>query len=468
MADANRRDLDAILRTDFLSFLRKTVESLLPGTSFLNNWHLELICSRVQPVIDNRRLRLIVNAPPRSLKSNVLSVALPALLLGYNPSAKIICASYSESIANKLAYDFRQTVKSDWYKRIFPKTVIVKDTETETVTASNGFRYTASVGGSITGRGSDLIVIDDPLNASEAASKLSREQVTDWFRTTVLSRLDNPAKGSIIVGMQRLHVDDLSGFLLAQEGWEQINLPAMALEDRIIDLPGGRKFHWRRGEPLHAARLPQAELDNLKTAIGSAAFSAQYLQLPVPPQGGMLKAHWLKHVTVAPYQQSGDQIVQSWDTALKANDGNDYSVCLTFLIRRPNEVCLIDVARARLEFPELNERVIREAKKHAAKAILIEDHGSGTSLIQNVKPRLPGVIGISHHADKPTRMYSATPHLEGGMLHLPQGAPWLDDFLEEYLAFPKGRHDDQMDALSQFLNWHGDKQRTIFEVDWGY
>ena len=161
-------------------------------------------------------------------------------------------------------------------------------------------------------------------------------------------------------------------------------------------------------------------------------------------------------------------MIQSWDTALKAKDGNDYSVGLTFLKRRPNEVYLIDVVRCRMEFPELNARVVHEACKHASNVILIEDHGSGTSLIQNVKQHLSGVIGIAHHTDKPTRMYSATPLLEGGLLHLPQRAAWLEVFIEEYLAFPNGRHDDQMDALSLFLNWHGDKQRTFFEVDWGW
>ena len=414
MAISNQRKLEAILRSDFPSFLRKVFETLAPGTPFLDNWHLELLSDHVLAVVENRCPRLIVNAPPRSLKSIVFSVALPAFGLGHNPSAKIICASYSDPIAGKQAFDFRRVLNSDWYRRLFPQVDIVKDTETETATTSGGYRFTTSVGGSLTGRGGNLIIIDDPMNASEVVSKTSREHVIDWFRTTALSRLDNPATGSIIVVMQRLHVDDLSGFLLAQEGWEKITLPAIACEDRTIDLPGGRKFLWRRGEPLHAARLPQIELDRLKVAKGTANFSAQYLQTPIPPEGGMLRAHWLQYVASVPPRQAGDQVIQSWDTALKAKDGNDYSVGLTFLKRRPNEVYLIDVVRCRMEFPELNARVVHEASKHASNVILIEDHGSGTSLIQNVKQHLSGVIGIAHHTDKPTRMYSATPLLEDG------------------------------------------------------
>lgn len=216
------------------------------------------------------------------------------------------------------------------------------------------------------------------------------------------------------------------------------------------------------------ARLPHALLDNTKTSIGSPAFSAQYLQAPIPAEDAMLKKAWLRLVDAIPLRQAGDQVIQSWDTALKAKDSNDYSVGLTFLVRGRNEVYLTDVVRARMEFPELKDRVVREASNQAATTVLIEEHGSGISLIQFIKSAVLGVKGISHQSDKETRMYAATPLLEGGLLHLPKTAPWLDDFQDEFLAFPNGKHDDQMDALSQFLNWHGEKQRSFFQADWGW
>ncbi|MGH7488299.1 MAG: phage terminase large subunit, partial [bacterium] len=165
------------------------------------------------------------------MKSVVFSVALPAYLLGKDPTCKIICASYSDTIAVKLANDFRSLLSAPWYVRTFGTPNLTKDTEAETTTAVGGFRLTTSVGGSLTGRGGDLIIIDDPLNASDAASKASRERVNDWFKTSVLSRLDDPKRGAIIVVMQRLHVEDLSGVLLALGGWTHLCLPAIAPDD---------------------------------------------------------------------------------------------------------------------------------------------------------------------------------------------------------------------------------------------
>jgi predicted phage terminase large subunit-like protein len=398
----------------------------------------------------------------------IFSVALPAYLLGKDPTRRIICASYSDTIAAKLANDFRSLLRAPWYARAFGVPHLTKDTETETATSAGGFRLTTTVGGSLTGRGGDLIIIDDPLNASEAASKASRDRVNDWFRTSVLSRLDDPRLGAIIVVMQRLHVEDLSGVLLAHGGWTHLCLPAIAPEDMQVTSSKTATYHWRRGESLHPARLPLSELNRIKAQLGSYAFNAQYLQAPAPPEGGMLKRSWLRFVDTIPPYQSGDQIVQSWDTALKAKDSNDYSAGLCFLVRGANEIYLTNIVRERMEFPELVNRVIQEARASSASAVLIEDHASGTSLIQFIRETLSAVVGTSPQADKATRMYVRTPMLEGGVLRLPKNAPWLDDFLDEYLAFPNGKTDDQIDALSQFLNWQHERQREIFSVDWGW
>lgn len=225
---------------------------------------------------------------------------------------------------------------------------------------------------------------------------------------------------------------------------------------------------WLRDEPLHPGRSSLSELDRIKAQLGSYAFNAQYLQSPMPLEGGMLKRSWLGFIEAVPSKQSDDQVVQSWDTALKAKDSNDYSAGLTFLVRGPNEIYLAGIVRERLEFPKLMDTVIREAQAASANAVLIEDHGSGTVLIQYAREKIQGVIAISPQADKATRMHAVTPSLEAGALRIPKNVPWLDDFIEEYLSFPNGRHDDQIDALSQFLNWHRDRQLNHFSVDWGW
>jgi predicted phage terminase large subunit-like protein len=203
--------------------------------------------------------------------------------------------------------------------------------------------------------------------------------------------------------------------------------------------------------------------------MGNDTFNAQYLQAPVPETGNMLKREWLRKYDVLPTRQEGDQIVQSWDTAMKATETSNYSVCLTFLVRNKNEYYLVDSYRERLEFPELAKLVVAHARKWRASAILIEDKVSGTSLIQTVKRTgLQGVIPVKPSTDKASRMYGQTPKLEAGSLFPPKLASWLADFLTEYLAFPKGRHDDQIDALSQFLEWRGNRENDVFDFDFGH
>jgi hypothetical protein len=234
MTHPTPKEFDALLRSDFGVFVEKSFETLNPSIPFLSNWHIDALNHRAQRIKDQTCNRLIINLPPRTLKSMIFSVALPAYLLGKDPTRRIICASYSDTIAVKLANDFRSLLNAPWYARAFGVPDLTKDTETETTTSVGGFRLTTSVGGSLTGRGGNLIIIDDPLNASDAASKASRDRVNDWFRTSVLSRLDDPKRGAIIVVMQRLHVEDLSGILLANGGWTHLCLPAIAPEDMEV------------------------------------------------------------------------------------------------------------------------------------------------------------------------------------------------------------------------------------------
>lgn len=461
-------EFDVVLRQDFQSFAQKSFVEFNPGATWEHNWHIDAICHHLEQVRTGKITRLIINMPPRSLKSHIGSVAFPAYCLGRNPTSKFICASYSQDLAAKHASDFRRVLDSDWYGRIFGRGGLFKNTENEVQTAEGGFRFATSVGGTLTGRGGDVIIIDDPLSAAEAYSKTSRERVNSWFSTTLLSRLDNKKTGAIIVIMQRLHPEDLTGHLLKEDGWTLVCLPAIAPDDREIAIAGGQSYLWRKGEVLHEAREPLTVLEQIKRQLGTDTFNAQYLQAPLPETGNLLKPSWLQTYEMAPIRQPGDQVVQSWDTAMKATDTSDYSVCLTFLVRNKNQYYLTDLYRDRPEFPELTKLVMSQAQKARTDAILIEDSASGTSLIQTVRRAgLQGVIPMKPTVDKATRMYGQTPKLEAGSLFIPKSAPWITEFLEEYLAFPKARHDDQVDSLSQFLIWRTNQEDNYFSFDFG-
>ena len=223
--------LAALLRSDLRSFIRKSFHTVLPGTPYLPNWHIDAIAHQLMRVHNGETSRLLINQPPRSLKSLSVSVVYVAWLLGHDPSRRVIVVSYANDLAAELHRQFRMIVDAPWYRALFPAMRPARDSGTELVTTAGGGRYATSVGGTLTGRGADLIIIDDPLKAEEALSEVARKRVIDWYGGTLVSRLNDKEHGPIVVVMQRLHENDLAGHLLDQAGWEHLDLPAIAVED---------------------------------------------------------------------------------------------------------------------------------------------------------------------------------------------------------------------------------------------
>ena len=275
---------DGLARHDLYSFTRRAFEVVSPGETLHLNWHIQAMTYELDRVRRGKCRRLIITMPPRNLKSITVSVAYPAFLLGQDPTKKIICVSYSGDLAAKHAADFRTVMESDFYKRVFPDTRISprKNTEFETQTTRRGGRLATSVGGTLTGRGGNVVILDDPMKPKEAMSETARASVIEWYKGTLLSRLNMKTEDAIIVVMQRLHVDDLVGNLLEQGGWEHLDIPAIAQESQRIPLGGGRFYDRQVGDVLDPVREPQHVLDELKAAMGTMDFSAQYLQRPVP------------------------------------------------------------------------------------------------------------------------------------------------------------------------------------------
>jgi predicted phage terminase large subunit-like protein len=446
----------AIIGTELFSFIRAFFPTISGGEQFLPNWHMEAMSYGLNEVLEGKIRRLIITVPPRSLKSICASVALPAFALGHDPGRRIICVSYSESLARKHANDCRALMRSNLYRRIFPATRIsqVKDTETEVMTTARGSRLATSVGGTLTGRGGNLLIIDDPLKPQDAHSESAREALKQWYSNTLLSRLDHKTDGAIIVVMQRLHPDDLVGHLLDQGGWAHLNLPAVAEEESIVRLGPTRSHRRRAGDVLHPERESQSALDEMKASMGSMEFAAQYQQAPVPVGGNLIRWSWFKFYQTPPSLQSGDNIIVSWDTALSSSQMADYSACVVLLARRET-IYILDVVRARLEYPDLKRAVLqhhnRWRRATSKYALLIEKKGSGLSLIQDLRRENIYAIGIEPGGEKTLRMAAQTAPIEAGAVHLPAHASWLDEFKKEILSFPVSKHDDQIDALSQAL-----------------
>jgi len=447
-------DRRALYRHDFSSFISLTFRLLNPETPYLHNWHIDLIASELEACLRGEAQRLIITIPPRNLKSICASVALPAFALGKNPSAEIICVSYGQDLSNKHALDTRRVMSSKIYRELFPNTILASDRAAveEFTTTRRGFRMATSVGGVLTGRGADLIIIDDPIKPDEAVSELHREGVNTWYHHTLLSRLNQKGKGCIILIMQRLHEDDLAGHLMAMGNWRVLSLPAIAEVETShpIHVLGETYSHTRQpGDLLHPEREPLAILDEYRAGLGEYAWSAQYQQAPVPFGGGMVKDAWWGAYTSLP--ATFDQIIQSWDTANKATELSDYSVCTTWGRKGPN-IYLLHVFRRRLNYPELKRAVSDLRSQFRPTRILIEDQASGTQLIQELRAQgMSLVTGTKPTGDKVMRMNAQTAKIENGFVWLPAEAPWLATYRAELSAFPKGKFDDQVDSTSQAL-----------------
>ena len=453
---AEARLADALRRTSFREFARGAFQVMAPGEALLWNWHLDAICHQLELVRAGIVKRLIIEVPPRSLKSFLASVAFPAFCLGRDPAAQIIAASYSLDLATKLHNDCRALIRSSWYRALFPHSASpwLKDTETELMTGERGLRYATSTGGTLTGRGGNLVIIDDPMRSDDAMSESRRTQVQEWYRNTVPTRINDKLNGAIVLVMQRLHIDDLAGHLRDQPGWTVLSLPAIAQVAESIAIGPDRSHRRTPGDLLHPAREPQQVLDDLQATLGSYHFSAQYQQEPVPVEGQLVKWAWFKQFDQLPDRDQ--RIVQSWDVAVKAEQINDWSVCTTWAVFQ-DRYYLLNVFRKRLLFPELYQAVINQSREWKADSIVIEDKQTGSALIQQLREKVlvgvPRPIAYVPTLDKVSRMSAESATIEQGHVFIQTNAAWQPELKKELAQFPNGRFDDQVDSISQFLNW---------------
>ena len=450
-------EYEVLLRHDFATFAMRCFHDLNPHTRLAMNWHLRVIAAKLTAVREGKIRRLIINLPPRHLKSLLASIAFPAWCLGHDPSAQFLSVSYAQDLADKLARDCRAIMMSPWYRQIFPTRLApYRHAVQEFITTRHGYRLATSTGGVLTGRGADIIVIDDPLKPEEALSEAQRQAANEWYDHTLYSRLNDKRYGAIIIVMQRLHEDDLVGHVLGQEQWEVLRFPAIAETDeehQIETIWEARCFTRRQGEPLHPDREPLEVLDRIRRTIGEYNFAGQYQQSPAPLGGGLVKAEWFKRYRENERPECFDRIVQSWDTANKATELSDFSVCTTWGVKG-KDLFLLAVFRRRLEYPALKRAVREQLSLFDANEVLIEDKASGTQLIQElITEGCHSVTRYQPTGDKTMRLHAQTAVIENGFVHIPETAPWLAEYLHELTVFPNGKHDDQADSTAQFLDW---------------
>lgn len=467
MNDFELKAYFAAVGTDLKVFIQQAFVTLYPGKEFLDNWHVDAIVHHLEQCIRGEMPRLIINMPPRHLKSFIASVVLPAYILGRDPSAKIICISYSDDLARMLARDFRRIVESSWYQKVYPQVKPMKSTETEFATEQGGYRYATSVGGTLTGRGGDFIIIDDPIKPEDTLSDKVRQSTNEWYKSTLLSRLDDKQRSVLILVMQRLHVNDLTGFVEGSGGFTKLALSAIALKDQEIPI-GQEEFYLREvGTALHEERESLATLNRIRDEVGAFNFAAQYQQRPEMPEGNLIKRKWLKTVDHAPQIDRNGYLIVSIDAAASTSDTADYTA-ITLIYAKDRNHTILHAERGRWDYETLKRKADRYVERFGNKIwFIIENASVGTALIYYLRGQ--GIYCIPHSPrnEKMYRVALVLPILQEGRLQIvrrPGHDAWVEPLISELVNFPNGRFDDQVDSITQAISWAEPKVNSRTKV----
>lgn len=444
------------------SFVKKCFYELSPADPLMNNWHISLLCKILERVYLGEIKRLIVCMPPRYLKSICISTAFPAWVMGASPHKKIIVASYAMLLAEKLSIDTKTLMDSDWYKLLFPDSVWHKSVRSKRKFANTvgGFRFATSINGSLTGEGADILIADDPQKPLDVLNKKYRDKTYSWLLNTFFSRLNNKKKGAIIIVMQRLHDDDIVGRLLKDKNcnalmqecndWSILNLVAIAKKDEIFR---------SEGEVLNGKTEDIKMIEKIKNSMGNYYFNAQYQQSPSNLQKGFLRKSNICFVNTNFHSILKNGIFVSVDTAYKCGAENDYTA-ISLWVEMENSIMLFDVILEKMEFGDVLKKLESLFQKYNIHKMLIEDKGSGMSIIQALRKKFSAKIeSIVPVKSKEVRFMSVVSYFESGDVVVNYNV--REDVILQLLEFPYGKHDDAVDAISQFIFWYFNAKKTI-------
>lgn len=416
--------------------------------------HTRYIAKHLQAIADGEEKHIIVELPPRSSKSYTITETFPSYFLGRNPNKKVIATAYSEGLARKFGRLNRNKLIE------FGVSIFGMDLSQDNSTATNwsikdynGGMVATGIGGSITGEGADLMIIDDPIkNNEEAQSQTIRDKIWNEWETTLSTRIHKG--GSVIVVMTRWHEDDIVGRLLDRSpyDWERIRLPALAEEDDLLDREIDEPLAPQLGYDEQWAELKKIE-------VGSKVWNSLYQQRPSASEGNIFKREWWQYYDKPP--ERFDKIIISWDLTFKDAQTSDYVVGQVWGKRKADKYLLYQV-RDRMDFPTTLQTVKNVAYKYPkAREILIEDKANGPAVISSIQREVSGVIPINPKGSKIARAQSVTPQIESGNVFLPRYEAFTQDVIEECAAFPAGKTDDIIDAMSQCLSRMEDEKRGV-------
>jgi predicted phage terminase large subunit-like protein len=441
------------LENSLYLFVREGFKIVEPQTEFVDGWHIEAICDHLQAISDGRIKRLIINVPPRSMKSLIVSVFFPAWEWTTKPHMRYLTGSYSGVLSMRDAVKTRRLISSPWYQRLWGDRFQMagdQNVKGRYENTATGHRITTSTDSFATGEGGDRVIIDDPLNASDAESQVVREGVNEWFDGTMTTRLNDPKNGAFVIVMQRLHENDLTGHLMERGGWEHLCIPAEfeinhpTLSKTSLVWVDPRKYE---GELLWGKRMGVNELNALKVAMGSRIAAGQLQQRPTAAEGDIIKKNWIKWYTEMP---KFDEITISVDLAFKGSESSDRCAIGVFGMVGVNHY-LIEGNLFLAGYTEQKATLKACIERYRNSIVIIEDKANGSAIIDELKQSFNNIIPIGKDKDKMSYLSACAPMIEAGQLYLPnntEGREWAN----ELTGFPRVKYDDAVDATSQYLN----------------
>lgn len=469
--------LQALCRQNLGAFTCKSFGVIEPSTSFQHNWHIDCIAEHLQAVWDFEIQNLVINMPPRSLKTHTTSIAFPAWAMGKDPSVRFMLTSFKASLAEKMTRKTRMVMKSEWYKQLFPKTQISPELDRQYYfeTTERGQYFSSSMS-SVTGEGCDIQICDDPLNPDEALSDQIRENTNETIRGTLFSRFNDPRTGRFILNMQRVHEDDPTGNLLKDAGWTHLKLPAEAPKPVYIDLRGK---HWEmeKGELLFPARFTPEVLEQARIRLGDYNYAGQFLQEPTPIGGGLLKPSWVQFYAQGGCKPREMNIVILVDPAggddsekKKKDKNSDWTAMMVVGLAPDQNYYLLDIVRDRLNPTERIDTLFMLHRKWSGLSGKPPKVGyekySMQSDLHYIRQKMTqdaynfALVELGGRQSKTTRISRLVPDLQNGRWFFPQSLVYVDvegrrwDLVQEIIKteiphIPYAKHDDMTDALSR-------------------
>lgn len=426
------------------------------------SWHLDVLCSHLEAVLPKREInQLIINIPPGMAKSLIVSVYWPAWLWTIDPSLHFLAVAAANDVALRDARRAHEIIESEWYQTSFQPEWSFLDTQDSKGFYANtggGSRVSRSTGQRVIGLRGDCIIIDDPLDASDAFSdKKALHDHIVWFDQALRTRTTRPDAPFVLI-MQRLHEKDLTGHLLAQGGWDHLCLPNEYDGNERVTSIGWSDPRSERNELLFPGFLNRVKTDQIKRRMGDRGYAAQYQQIPSPAEGAIFREPTFQYFDTVP--QKLDYIIQSWDFAFKRSTDADFAVGQLWGVKGSYRF-LLEQVREKMNLPDCIA-AIREMHRRwpGARAVLVEGRANGPAVVRAIQNEIPGVVSLQPEGSKEARAAAVTPNFEAGNVFFPRmdARPWVPALLRELMAFPASTHDDQVDALTQALIWINQNQ----------